>query len=138
MPSRKAVNPPAITLSKPTHCRPTKFGVVLICSPLWLSFLILLSGLMPLLGSGVHAFAYRDVGRARLAAGDVAAAVDAFEAALRFDPEDEQARLGLDAARCRDLVERGALEEARAPCARAASAGLVPELALEHLASQLR
>ena len=91
-----------------------------------------------LVASPVHAFAYRDVGRARLAAGDVAAAADAFEAALRFDPEDEQARLGLDAARCRDLVERGALDEARDPCARAASAGLVPELALEHLASQHR
>jgi hypothetical protein len=71
-----------------------------------------------LVASPVHAFAYRDVGRARLAAGDVAAAADAFEAALRFDPEDEQARLGLDAARCRDLVERDALDEARDPCAR--------------------
>ena len=51
-----------------------------------------------LVESPVHAFAYRDVGRARLAAGDFGAAADAFRVALRLDPSDALAGSGLEQA----------------------------------------
>ena len=51
-----------------------------------------------LVESPVHAFAYRDVGRARLAAGDFGAAADAFRVALRRDSSDGQAGSGLELA----------------------------------------
>ena len=60
-----------------------------------------------LVESPVHAFAHRDVGRARLAAGDFGAAAEAFRAALRLDPSDGQAGSGLE------LALRGALQSAR-------------------------
>ncbi|MEE9279184.1 MAG: hypothetical protein V3V67_03325 [Myxococcota bacterium] len=56
--------------------------------------------------SPVHAFAYRDVGWARLAVGDLEAAADAFAAAVRLDSEDARARAGLDDALDR-LAARG-------------------------------
>lgn len=56
--------------------------------------------------SAVHAFAQRDLGRARLAAGDAPAAAEAFRRAVRLDPQDEDARAGLAAALARLAAQK--------------------------------